>query len=78
MAPTKQMNVKVRDGLAAVSAVIDHHAKAAFCKTEVGGEVMGLQRDALIEPGGKVAVILYHEPKCAADGCAVDKADYTE
>jgi predicted deacylase len=47
-------------------------------KTEVGGEVMGLQRDALIEPGGKVAVILYHEPKCAADGCAVDKADYTE
>lgn len=33
------MNVKVRDGLAAVCAVIDHHAEAVFCKTEVGGDL---------------------------------------
>jgi predicted deacylase len=47
-------------------------------KTEVGGEVMGLQHDALIEPGGKIAVILYQDSACAADGCAADEADYTE
>ena len=39
MAPTKQMNVEVWDGLAAVCAVIDHHAEAAFRKTEVGGDL---------------------------------------
>ena len=49
-------------------------------RTEVGGEVLALQRDALIEPGWKVAVILYHDPdpKCAGDGCPEAEADYTE
>lgn len=47
-------------------------------KTEVGGEVLGLQRDALIEPGWKVVAILYQNPKCPAEGCPEAEADYTE
>ena len=47
-------------------------------KTEVGGEVLGLQRDALIQPGWKVAAILYQDPECAARGCQETEADYTE
>ena len=45
MAPTKQMNVEVWDGLAAVCAVIDHHAEAAFCKTEVGGDLRSGEKE---------------------------------
>lgn len=47
-------------------------------KTEVGGQVLGLQSDALIQPGWKVAAILYQEPECTADRCALDEANYTE
>lgn len=49
-------------------------------KTEVGGEVLALQSDALIEPGWKVVTILYRDPdpKCAADGCPAEEVDYGE
>ena len=52
------MNVEVRDGLAAVWAVVDHHAEAAFRQAEVGGDLRGgekeLTEDRLI-PGLRLA-----------------------
>ena len=49
-------------------------------KTEVGGEVAILQRDAMIEPGTRVVEILYDSPdaKCDGDGCVDENAEYVE
>jgi predicted deacylase len=49
-------------------------------KTEVGGEITTLQRDAMIEPGTRVVQVLYDSPdaKCDGDGCALEDPDYEE
>lgn len=49
-------------------------------KTEVGGEITTLQRDAMIEPGTRVVQVLYDSPeaKCDGDGCGEEAADYVE
>lgn len=49
-------------------------------KTEVGGEITTLQRDAMIEPGTRVVQLLYDSPdaKCDGDGCALEDPDYEE
>jgi predicted deacylase len=49
-------------------------------KTEVGGEITTLQRDAMIEPGVRVVQVLYDspDPKCDGDGCGEEAADYVE
>ncbi|HMO45815.1 MAG TPA: succinylglutamate desuccinylase/aspartoacylase family protein [Rubrivivax sp.] len=49
-------------------------------KTEVGGEIVTLQRDAMIEPGTRVVQVLYDSPdaKCDGDGCGEQGADYVE
>lgn len=49
-------------------------------KTEVGGEITTLQRDAMIEPGTRVVQVLYDSPdaKCDGDGCGEENADYAE
>lgn len=49
-------------------------------KTEVGGEITTLQRDAMIEPGTRVVQVLYKsaDPKCAGDGCGEESSDYVE
>ncbi|HOM15658.1 MAG TPA: aminopeptidase, partial [Rubrivivax sp.] len=49
-------------------------------KTEVGGEIATLQRDAMIEPGTRVVQVLYHSPeaKCDGDGCGEEAADYVD
>jgi len=62
---------------------IQHHSFGEVVreyKTEVAGEVLALQSDALIEPGWKVVTILYRDPdpKYAADGCPAEEVDYDE
>jgi hypothetical protein len=49
-------------------------------KTEVGGEISTLQRDAMIEPGTRVVQVLYDSPeaKCDGDGCGEEEPDYAE
>lgn len=49
-------------------------------KTEVGGEISTLQRDAMIEPGTRVVQVLYDSPdaQCDGDGCAEQGSDYVE
>lgn len=49
-------------------------------KTEVGGEITTLQRDAMIEPGTRVVQVLYDSPeaRCDGDGCGEEAADYVE
>lgn len=49
-------------------------------KTEVGGEITTLQRDAMIEPGTRVVQVLYDSPDktCDGDGCGEEAADYVE
>lgn len=49
-------------------------------KTEVGGEITTLQRDAMIEPGTRVVQVLYDSPdkKCDGDGCGEENSDYAE
>lgn len=41
LAPAEQMDVEVRDGLAAVRAVVDDDAVSAFREAEVGGDLRG-------------------------------------
>jgi predicted deacylase len=49
-------------------------------KTEVGGEVAILQRDAMTEPGTRLIEVLYDspDPKCEPDGCPIATDDYLE
>jgi hypothetical protein len=58
LTPAKQVDVEVGDGLAAVRAVVNHHAESALRETEAGGDLRGgekeMAEDGLI-PGFRLA-----------------------